>query len=326
MSAKTMKAIIYQEYGTPEVLQLQEVAKPSPKDKEVLVRVYATTVNRTDCSVLSGKPLIFRLFLGGLTRPKNQIAGTTFAGQVEAVGQQVSNYKKGDRVFGFHDHGLGAYAQYLTIGADKEIALLPANCTYEQGAASTEGAHYALNSLNKIKLEKGQKVVVNGATGAIGSATVQLLKYYGIEVTAVGNTKNLALLKEIGADTVYNYEQEDFTQKGDKYHFVLDTVGKSTFAKCKPLLLPNGVYISSELGPNAENLYLPLLTMFSNKKVIFPIPHDVKKSISLIQELLAADKYHPVIDDKQYSFNELAEAFKYAASGEKTGNLVIKVP
>jgi len=326
MSAKTMRAIIYKEYGTPDVLELQEVAKPSPKEKEVLVRVYATTVNRTDCGVLSGKPLIFRLFLGGWLRPKNQIAGTTYAGQVEAVGSQVSTFKKGDRVFGFHDHGLGAYAQYLTIAADKEIALLPDNCTYEQGAASTEGAHYALNFLNKIKLEKGQKVLVNGATGAIGSATVQLLKYDGIEVTAVGNTKNLDLLKQIGADTIYNYEQEDFTQKGGKYQFVLDAVGKSTFAKCKPLLLPNGAYISSELGPNAQNLYLPLLTKFSDKKVIFPIPSDLKKSILFIQKLLAAGKYHPVIDDKQYSLDEIAEAFKYVATGEKTGNVVIKIP
>jgi len=233
MSTKTMTAIIYKEYGTPEVLQLATIKKPSPKKNEVLVRVYATTVNRTDCGVLSGKPLIFRIFLGGWIRPKEQIAGTTYAGQVEAVGSEVSEFKEGDRVFGFHDHGLRAYAQYMTIDANKEIALLPDNCTYEQGAASTEGAHYALNFLNKIKLEKGQKVLVNGATGAIGSAAVQLLKYYGVEVTAVGNTKNLALLKQIGADTVYNYEQEDFTKKEGKYQFVLDAVGKSEFAKCK---------------------------------------------------------------------------------------------
>ena len=326
MSAKTMKAIIYEEYGTPEVLQLKEVPKPSPNENEVLVRVYATTVNRTDCGVLSGRPLIFRLFLGGWLRPKDQIAGTTFAGQVEAVGAQVSNLKKGDRVFGFHDHGLGAYAQYLTIAADKEIALLPDNCTYEQGAASTEGAHYALNFLNKVQLEKGQTVLVNGATGAIGSAAVQLLKYYGLKVTAVGNTKNLGLLKQIGADKIYDYEQEDFTQKGDKYQYVLDAVGKSTFAKCKPLLLPNGVYVSSELGPNAQNLYLPLLTKFSDKKVIFPIPSNIKKSILFIQQLLAAGQYHPVIDDRQYTFSELTEAFKYALSGQKTGNVVIKIP
>jgi len=325
MPTKTMTAIIYKNYGTPEELQLATVDKPIPKENEVLVRVYATTVNRTDCSVLSGRPFIFRFFIGGLMRPKNQIAGTTFAGQIEAVGQKVTAFKKGDRVFGFHDHGLGAYAQYLTIDAQKEIALLPDSCSYEQGAASTEGAHYALNFLNKIDLEKGQKVLVNGATGAIGSAVVQLLKYEGIEVTAVGNTKNLALLKEIGADKIYNYEQEDFTQKGDQYHFVLDAVGKSTFAKCKPLLLPNGAYISSELGPGAENIYLPLLTSFSNKKVIFPIPSDVKKSISFIQKLLAEGKFKPVIEDKTYSLPQIAEAFKYVATGQKTGNVVVKI-
>jgi NADPH:quinone reductase-like Zn-dependent oxidoreductase len=188
-----MKAVVYTKYGPPEVLQLKEIEKPVPGDKEVLVRIYATTVNRTDCATIRAKPFFARLFTG-ILKPKKQIPGTEFAGKIEEIGKDVASFKVGDKVFGFDDQGSGAHAQYATISEDKALATIPENITYEQAAASTEGAHYAYNFIKKLKLESGQKVLVNGATGAIGSAAVQLLKYSNVNVTAVCNTKNIELV------------------------------------------------------------------------------------------------------------------------------------
>ncbi|HKO79165.1 MAG TPA: NAD(P)-dependent alcohol dehydrogenase, partial [Chitinophagaceae bacterium] len=195
----------------------------------------------------------------------------------------------------------------------------------EQAAASPEGAHYAYNCITKIKVEAGQKVLVNGASGAIGSSAVQLLKHFGIDVTAVCNTKNLALVKSLGADRVIDYTKEDFTRDDQKFHFILDTVGKSTFGKCKPLLLPGGVYISSELGPRWENIYLPIITAITGgKKVIFPVPVNIKRSIALIKNLLEQGKFKPVIDRK-YPLEKIAEAYNFVVTGQKTGNVVISL-
>jgi len=256
-----MKAITRTNYGLPDVLEVKQIAKPIPKDNELLVRVYATTINRTDCGILTGKPYLIRAFTG-LTKPSDLVPGTDFAGQVEGVGKNVSNFKIGDRVFGLNDEGLSSHAEYMTIRADKAVAQIPEQISYATAAASCEGAHYAGNFLSKIDIKETDKVLVNGATGAIGSASVQLLKIRGVYVTAVGNTKNMELLHELGADKTFNYEKEDFTKDQERYQFVFDAVGKSTFSKCKHLLVSKGIYISSELGPNAENLYLPITTRF----------------------------------------------------------------
>ncbi|KPK24675.1 MAG: NADPH:quinone oxidoreductase [Dehalococcoidia bacterium SG8_51_3] len=321
-----MKAIVCTKYGPPDVLQLKEVEKPVPKDNEVLIKVYATTVNRTDCATLRAKPFFARLFTG-IFKPKKQIPGTEFAGKIEAVGKNVTSLKAGDKVFGFDDQGLGAHAQYITIAEDKALTTIPRNITYEQAAASTEGAHYAYNFINKVNIKSGQKVLVNGATGAIGSAAVQLLQYFDVNVTAVCNTKNIELVKSLGANKVIDYTKEDFTKDEEKYHFVFDTVGKSSFAKCKPLLQSGGIYISSDLGYLAQNVFLPLITpiikpLIGNKKIVFPFPTDIKRTVLLIKKLIEEAKFKAVIDRK-YPLEQIVDAYKYVETGQKTGNVVI---
>jgi NADPH:quinone reductase-like Zn-dependent oxidoreductase len=237
-----MKASVYTKYGSPAVLKIKAIEKPVPKNNEVLVAVKATTVNRTDCAMLRAKPFIMR-FLTGLLKPKNPVLGTDFAGTIEMVGNDVLSFKPGDKVFGFNDQGLSSHAQYLILRADKNIAAIPENITYPQAAASSEGAHYAYNMIKKAKLKPGQKVLVNGASGGIGSAAVQLLKYFGTDVTAVCSTKNIELVKSLGAGRVIDYTSTDFTKEDQQYDFVFDTVGKSSFGKCKPLLQRNGVYL-----------------------------------------------------------------------------------
>lgn len=316
-----MKVAIRNLYGPPEVLSIQIMPKPTPKPNEILIKVYATTVNRTDCGALWGQPYIFRFFVGW-PKPRHGSTGTDFAGMVEAVGEKVTQFKVGDRVWGFDDNCIGTHAQYVTLPANGSVLVMPANCTYEQAAASAEGAHYAINFINKIKLQPSHHVLVNGATGAIGSAAVQLLKHYGAKVTAVADTPNLEKIKKLGADIVIDYTQQDFTKTTEKYNYVLDAVGKSQFAKCKPLLMEGGAYISSELGPGNENLYLPLLTLFSNKKSIFPFPHSIKKSLQLIQTLLENGEFSPLIA-RTYPLEKIAEAYTFVASGQKIGNVMI---
>lgn len=319
-----MKAVTRTKYGSPEVLEVKSIDKPIPKDDEVLIRVYATTINRTDCGILSGKPYIIRAFVG-LTKPRDLVPGTDFAGQIEAVGKNVREFKAGDRVFGLHDEGLRSQAEYMTIREDKAVTKIPEGISYEEAAASAEGAHYAYNFINKLPLKRGDKVLVNGATGAIGSAAVQLLKHFGAIVTAVGNTKNMDLIKSLGADKTFDYLKEDFTQDDERYDFIFDAVGKSSFPECKHLLLPKGIYISSELGPNAQNLYLPLFTWIGrNKRVIFPLPINCKRSIVLMGKLLESEEFKPVID-RTYSVEEVREAYEYVASGKKTGNVILSL-
>jgi len=322
-----MKAVVYTKYGPPDVLQLKEIAKPVPGDNEVLVKVYATTVNRTDCATIRAKPFFARLFTG-IFKPKKQIPGTEFAGKIEAVGKNVKSFKVGDKVFGFNDQGSGSHAQYMTISEDKAITI-PENTTYEQAAASTEGAHYAYNSMKNAEIKSGQKTLVYGATGAIGSAAVQLLKYFDVNVTGVCSTGNMELVKSLGANKVIDYTKEDFTKDKEKYDFVFDAVGKSSFAKCKPLLQSGGVYISSDLGYMAQNVFLPLITpiikpMIGNKKTVSPFPTDIKGSLRLIKDLIEQGKFKTVIDRK-YPLEQIVEAYKYVEKGQKTGNVVITV-
>ena len=323
-----MKAIVCTKYGSPEVLQLKEVEKPTPKDNEVLIKIHATTVKRTDYATLRGKPFFAR-FVTGIFKPNKPIPGTEFAGKIEAVGKNVSSFKVDDKVFGFDDTGSGSHAQYMTISEDKALTTIPENITYEQAAASTEGAHYAKSSINKVNLQSGHKVLVNGASGAIGSAAVQLLRPCGVSITAVCNTKNVELVKSLGVDKVIDYTKEDFTKEDQKYDFVFDAVGKSSFFKCRRLLQRGGVYISSDLGYMSQNMFLPFITpiikpMLGNKKTIFPLPTDSKGSVLLVKKLIEEGKFKAVID-RTYSLEQIPEATRYVETGQKTGNVVITV-
>lgn len=315
-----------EKYGSPDVLEIRNIQRPDPGDNEVLIRVYAATVNRTDLAILRAKPFIMR-FVTGFFKPSKPVAGTDFAGMIEAVGKNVTTLNIGDKVFGFEDTGVSSHAQYMTLAQGRAIAAMPGNIGYAQAAASLEGAHYAYNFINKVTFKGGEKVLVNGATGAIGSAMVQLLKYFGATVTAVCNTKNIELVKSIGADKIIDYTQEDFTRSDEKYNFVFDAVGKSSFGKCKPLLEPGGIYISAELGRMAENIFLALITPLiskvqSGKKVIFPVPSDCLRTVLLIKKRIEEGKFQAVID-RAYPLEEIAQAYTYIAKGEKTGNVVI---
>ncbi len=319
-----MKASTRTTYGPPDVITVKEVEKPTPKANEILVRVHATTVNRTDCGALWGQPFVYRFFIG-LFKPRNSITGTDFAGIVEAVGDQVSEFKIGDRVFGFDDNTLSSHAEYMVIDYKKPITKIPNDFTYEQAAASAEAAHYAYNFLNKVKLKPGDKVLVNGGTGGIGSAAIQLLKSMDIFVTAVCHSQYDDRVRALGTDRIIHYDKEDFTQDYEKYDFVFDAVGKSSFKPCTRILKAKGIYISSELGPGAENLYLPLLTSIKGgKKVIFPLPVDILKSLAYVADLAEKGKFKPLID-RTYSLDEIKEAFEYVNSGQKIGNVIIKI-
>ncbi|MBK9338398.1 MAG: NAD(P)-dependent alcohol dehydrogenase [Lewinellaceae bacterium] len=318
-----MKAAVRSEYGLADVLSVREVPIPAPKAHEILVKIHATTVSRTDCAMLTGTPFVYRLFIG-LWKPKQATTGTDFAGEIEAIGSEVTAFKAGDRVWGFNDNGLSTHARYAAISEREAIEIIPENIPYQVAVASAEGAHYALNFLNKVRLEAGQRALVNGATGAIGSVLVQLLKHKGLYVTAVCATPNMEQVRALGADMVIDYTRQDFTREAGQYHFVFDAVGKSTFGKCKPLLYPGGVYISSELGPYAQNLFLPLLTrVFSDKRVVFPVPVNVKQSLQTMRKLLGNGQFRPLID-REYALEDIREAFRYAASGQKIGNVVVR--
>jgi NADPH:quinone reductase-like Zn-dependent oxidoreductase len=317
-----MKAIIYTTYGPPEVLQLKEVQKPIPKDNELLIKVHATTVNRTDCGFLRAKPFIARFF-SGLVRPKNKTLGNEFAGEIEAVGKDVTSFKPGDKVFGFNDTKFGAHAEYMIMKENDSIATMPANTTYEDAAPITEGAHYALCDIRAAKIRSGQRILIYGSTGAIGSAAVQLVKYFGAEVTAVCDTKNIELMKSLGADDVIDYTRQDFTKINRTFDVVFDAVGKSSFKQCKPLLKKGGIYMSTDLGYMSQNPFLALITpLFGDKKVLFPLPTIGKEDVTFLKELVVAGKYKPVID-RHYPLEQIVSAFTYVETGQKTGNVII---
>ncbi|WP_276391241.1 NAD(P)-dependent alcohol dehydrogenase [Eudoraea chungangensis] len=323
-----MKGVVYYQYGPPKVLSIASVPKPNPKSDELLIKVKATSVNRTDCANLRAKPDIMRLTMG-LFRPKNNILGTEFSGVVVQKGSKVKGFDLNDRVFGFDDAGLSSYAEYLCIAESKAVGVMPDTTDFLEMGCCLEGAHYAYNFINKVALKSGEKVLVNGGTGGIGTAMIQLLKHYGAHITAVGNTKNLSLLRQLGASEVYDYKVEDFTKAKKKYHYIFDCVGKSSFDACKPLLKEGGVYISSELGKNSINLGLALVSKIfgslpneKGKKVVFPYPPNKRRSLELIKNLITAKKFSPVID-RVYPIEEIRDAFEYVEKGLKTGNVAI---
>lgn len=317
-----MKASIRRNYCSPSQLKIEQIEKPIPKDDEVLIKVCATTVNRTDCANLTAKPFIMRFVLG-LFKPRKIVVGTDFAGEVVSIGKNVNSTKIGDRVFGFNDTGVGSQAEYLATSLNN-IFVIPKNIDFKLAAASLEGAHYAYSCIHKVNIETGHSILINGATGGIGSALLQLVRQYNVQITATCNTKNIELIKSLGADKIFDYTKEDFTNKPEKYDFVFDTVGKSTFGKCKSILNKNGVYISSELGPYSQNFFYPLLNSISKKKVMFPIPLNTRKTIPYITSQLEKGNFKPVID-REYLLEDISKAYDYVIKGLKTGNVLINL-
>jgi NADPH:quinone reductase-like Zn-dependent oxidoreductase len=319
-----MKAAVYRKYGPPEVVQVTEADKPSPRSGELLLKVYATTVNRTDCGFRSAEYFVSRFF-SGLFRPKFRILGNEFAGVVEAVGNNVSLFNVGNRVFGYNDTKFGAHAEYMTIAETDAITTMPDDLTFEQAAPITEGAHYALCDIRAAKIKSGQDVMIYGASGAIGSAAVQLVKYLGAKVTAVCSTQNVEAVRSLGADHVIDYLTRDYTKIDQKFDFIFDAVGKSSFGKCKPLLKKDGTYISTELGKNGENIFLALLTPLSGgRKVKFPLPSIKKEDVVFLKKLVDSGKFKPLVD-RSWHIDDIVDAYRYVETGQKTGNVVITV-
>jgi NADPH:quinone reductase-like Zn-dependent oxidoreductase len=315
-----VKAIVYDRYGPPEVLRVDEVDQPVPKDDEVLVRVHATTVNRTDCHIRAADPFLWRFFGAGLLRPKQRILGRELAGEVEALGAAVTAFALGDRVFGGRS---GANAEFVCVREGGLLAHIPSGVSFEEAAAVPDGALSALTCLKRMDLREGKRILVYGASGSIGTAGVQLAKHFGADVTAVCNTKNLELVRSLGADRVIDYTQEDFTKNGERYHVVFDAVGKHSFRRCRGSLEPGGLYISTD---GLHNFVLSLVTSrIGDKKVLLPIsPRPTRKDVVFLRELIEAGKYRAVID-RTYPLEEVVEATRYVETRQKTGNVVLTV-
>jgi NADPH:quinone reductase-like Zn-dependent oxidoreductase len=325
-----MKAMVYTEYGAPEVLHLQEVEKPTPKDNEVLIKIHATTVTAGDVNmrgfvfVPPGFGFLPRLMFG-LRRPRKPILGVEFAGEIAAVGQAVQSFKVGDPVFGIHSAGVGAYAEYKTMPADKALVIKPANLTYEEAAALPFGAGTALFFLrDKAAVQKGQKVLVRGAAGGVGAYAVQLAKYYGAEVTGVCSTGKVELVKSLGADKVIDYTKEDFTKTSERYDVIVDTVvGKVSFAESAPLLKENGFFIPVA-GGMREIRQAFTTSLRGGKKVVAGSPAERQEDMLFIKELAEAGQLKPVID-RAYPLEQMVEAHRYVDGGHKKGSVVITV-
>jgi NADPH:quinone reductase-like Zn-dependent oxidoreductase len=319
-----MRAVVYERYGPPEVLRLEEVERPVPKDDEVLIKIHAAAVNRTDTGLRSAEYFISR-FLTGLLRPKRKIPGTELAGEVEAVGAAVTQFQVGDHVFGVSSKTAGAHAEFVCLPESAPVAHKPTGMTFEEAAAVPDGVILALSFLRRVDLRKRQKVLIYGASGSIGTAGVQLAKYFAADVTAVCNTKNVGLVASLGADRVIDYTKEDFTKKGETYDFIFDAVGKLSFKRCRGSLKPGGIYGSTDLGPYWQNPFLALWTWrIGDKKVLFPIPRYTKKDVLFLKELIEEGKYQAVID-RRYPLEKVVEANRYVETGQKTGNVVLTV-
>jgi NADPH:quinone reductase-like Zn-dependent oxidoreductase len=319
-----MKAIVHHRYGPPEVAHLAELPKPEPKSNEILIRVITTTVNRTDSGFRSAEYVISR-FWSGLLRPKFPVLGCEFAGVVESCGNAVNTFKPGDAMFGYNDQTFGGHAEYLCIAETAAVNHKPAGFSYDEAAALTEGAHYALCDIRAAKVQAGQEVMVYGATGAIGSAAVQLLKTMGVQVTAVCGTKHADLVRSLGADVVIDYQRSDFTRTPVRFDFIFDAVGKSSYGQCKPLLTEKGIYISTELGKGGENLWYALTSRFSRgKRLLFPLPTIKQADVLYLRDLAERGLFKPLID-RHYALEQIPEAYRYVETGQKTGNVIIRV-
>ena len=319
-----MRAVVHDRYGPPEVLRLEEVERPVPKDDEVLVKIHATTVNRTDCGFRAAKPFIIRFFTG-LRRPKWRIPGSEFAGEVEAVGAAVSEFAVGDRVFGANVGRFGAHAEFVCVRETAPLAKMPSDVTFEEAAAVCDGAILALNCLRLADIRSGQRLLVYGASGSIGTAAVQLGKHLGADVTAVCNTKNLELVRSLGADPVIDYLQEDFTKSGERYDVIFDAAGKTSFAHCRRSLVKGGIYLPTDGWWNLMLALLARRIRIGDKRVLMAIPPRYGKAdVLLLKRLLEAGSYRAVID-RSYPLEQVVEASRYVETGQKTGNVVLTV-
>jgi NADPH:quinone reductase-like Zn-dependent oxidoreductase len=316
-----MRAVVHDRYGPPDVLRIEDVPRPVPMDDEVLVKVHATSVTRSDCGFRAAEPFFSRAFTG-LLRPKRRTPGMELAGEIEAVGAAVTEFEVGDEVFGIRG---GANAEYVCVREHGALADKPAGMSFEEAAAVCDGGIIALACLRKADPLEGRSIVIYGATGAIGTAAVQLAKHFGANITAVCNTKNLELVRSLGADTVIDYTQEDFTKNGEVYDVVFDSVGKHSFRRSRHSLKPGGVFIETDLGFGWHVPPLALLTRWiGDKKVTLPIPSYSKENVLFVKKLIEAGEYRAVID-RSYPLEDVVEATKYVETGQKTGNVVLTV-
>ena len=323
MNASTMRAVVHDRYGPPEVLRLEQIERPVPKEDEVLVKIRATTVNRTDCHIRGAKPFLWRIFGAGFLRPKQRLSGSDLAGEVVAVGSAVTEFAVGDNVFGTSGYRFGAHAEFICVPESGRIAHMPAGMSFEDAAAIADGALAALTTLNRVKLHDGQRIVVYGASGAMGTAAVQLAKHLGAHVTAVCNTKNVELVKSLGADRVVDYTREDFTKNGETYDIVLDAVQKHSFRRSRRVLKPGGVYVATDLG---FMWHTPLVALackwVGDRKLVFTIDGPKKEDLLFVKELIDAGEYRAVID-REYPLEDVVEAARYVETGQKTGNVIL---
>jgi NADPH:quinone reductase-like Zn-dependent oxidoreductase len=317
-----MRAVVHDNYGPPDVLRLEEIERPVPKEDEVLVKIHATTVTRTDTGLRSAEYLISRLFTG-LLRPKRKVLGIEFAGEVEAVGAAVTEFEVGDHIFGVK--GFGAHAEFVCVRESGPLAHKPAGMSFEEAAAVCDGAALALACLRRAGPLEGRNVLVYGASGSVGTAGVQLAKHFGAHVTAVCNTKNVELVRSLGADEVVDYLQEDFTKNGETYDVIFDAVGKHSFRRSRRSLRPGGTFVDTDPG---FMWHLPLLALLTrwigSKKVSFGVTKYRKQDVLFLKELVEAGKYRAVID-RRYPLEDVVEATRYVETGQKTGNVVLTV-
>lgn len=320
-----MKAIMYEEYGSPDVLQLKEMDKPVPRDDEILIRVHATSVTSADCRVRSlnaptGFGLIMRLVLG-VKGPRQAVLGSELAGMVESVGKNVRKFQVGDLVFAFSDFAMGCYAEYKCMPENGAVVPKPSRLTIEQAAAMSFGGTTALQFLRKAKLASGEKVLINGASGAVGTAAIQLAKHFGAEVTAVCGAANRELVRSLGADHVIDYASEDFTKNGHTYDVIADTVGTAPYSRSKCSLKENGRLLLV-LASLPDMLPIPWVSMTSNKKIFAAPATGCADDLRFLADLAEKGQFTPVID-RRFPFEQIAEAHRYVDTGRKKGNVVI---
>jgi NADPH:quinone reductase-like Zn-dependent oxidoreductase len=317
----SMRAVVHDTYGPPEVLRIEDVPRPVPKADEVLVKVHATSVTRTDCGFRAAEPFFARVFTG-LLRPKRRTPGLELAGEVEAVGAAVTDFDIGDEVFGIRG---GANAEYVCVRESRGIAHMPAGLEFEEAAAGVDGGCIALECLRRAGDLDGKRVLVYGASGSIGTAGVQLAKHFGAHVTAVCNGKNVEVVRSLGPDEVLDYEREDFTRRGRTYDVVFDAVGKHSFRRARRVLEPGGRFLETDLG---FMWHVPLLALASrwlgSRRVTLPIPKYSKEDVLLLKKLMEAGTYRALID-RRYPLEEVVEATRYVETGQKTGNVVLTV-
>jgi NADPH:quinone reductase-like Zn-dependent oxidoreductase len=330
-----MKAIVYTQYGSPDVLRLEEVEKPIPADNEVLIKIHATSVNYGDTLARNlgnigpggmNMPFLFWVLartVFGASKPKNPILGNEFAGEIESVGKDVTRFKKGDQVFGSRGMSMRANAEFLCVPEDSLLTAKPANVSYEEASVIPGGALTALTLLRKVNIQKGQKVLILGASGSIGAAALQLAKHYGAEVTGVCGTPRIEMVKALGADKVIDYTKEDFTQGKETYDLIIDVLGRSSFSACRPVLNPGGRVL---LVSFKEKQLLQMLwtSLRGGKKVICALSNETPEDLKLIKELVEAGAIKAVID-RSYPLEQTAEAHRYVEAGGKTGSVVITV-